>query len=70
MGKSWEDVGELWAKRGAMADVKALLAQADEACEIARQALASEDLVTGFAAIILAAQLVQLAHIFEVFHDT
>lgn len=42
-----------------------VLTQANEAAEIARQAFAAGDLVTGIAAIQLAAQLVQLARIFE-----
>jgi hypothetical protein len=41
------------------------LSQAKEAAEIARQAFAAGDLVTGIAAITLAAQLVQLAKIFR-----
>lgn len=38
-----------------------LLHQASEAAEVARQAFAAGDMVTGIAAITLAAQLVQLA---------
>jgi hypothetical protein len=41
------------------------LAQATEACEIARQAFAVGDHVTGIAALTVAAQLVQLARIFS-----
>ena len=42
-----------------------LLRQAGEACELARQAFASGDKVTGAAAIVLGAQLVQLAKIWQ-----
>jgi hypothetical protein len=41
------------------------LTKAEEACEIARAAFAAGDLVTGIAAITVAAQLVELARIFE-----
>lgn len=41
------------------------LQQADEAAALARQAFANGDLVAGIAAISLAAQLVQLARIWE-----
>ena len=42
-----------------------ILDQAQEAAELAREAFAMGDLVTGIAAITLAAQLVQLARILE-----
>ena len=42
-----------------------LLDQCDEATELARVAFAAGDLVTGIAATQLAAQLVQLARLFE-----
>lgn len=42
-----------------------ILTQASEAAELARRAFTSGDLVTGIAAIQLAAQLVQLARIQE-----
>lgn len=42
-----------------------LLKQADAATEVAREAFAAGDTVTGIAAIQLAAQLVQLAKLFE-----
>ena len=45
-----------------MADV---LTQAEEACELAREAFAAGDLVVGIAAIQLAAQLLQLARIWD-----
>jgi hypothetical protein len=40
-----------------------LLKQIDEAAQLAREAFATGDLVTGIAAITLAAQLLQLARI-------
>jgi hypothetical protein len=43
----------------------AILTQANEAAEVARDAFAAGDLVTSIAALQLAAQLVQLARIFE-----
>jgi hypothetical protein len=46
-----------------MSDV---LTQAEEACDLARRAFAAEDVVTGIAAIALAAQLVYLARIWDV----
>jgi hypothetical protein len=39
--------------------------QADEAAELARQAFAAGDMVTGIAAIVLAAQLLQLARLWQ-----
>jgi len=42
-----------------------VLAQASEAAEVARQAFEAGDLVTGIAALQLAAQLLQLARIYE-----
>ena len=42
-----------------------ILTQAHEAAEVSREAFAAGDLVTGIAALQLAAQLVQLARIFE-----
>jgi hypothetical protein len=45
--------------------VSDLLKRCDEASEVARQAFAAGDTVTGIAAIQLAAQLVQLARAFE-----
>jgi hypothetical protein len=41
------------------------LSQAREACNLAREAFASGDQVTGIAAITLAAQLVQLARLWQ-----
>ena len=41
------------------------LSQAREACNLAREAFASGDQVTGIAAISLAAQLVQLARLWQ-----
>ena len=41
------------------------LDRAQKAAELAREAFATGDLVTGIAAIMLAAQLVQLARILE-----
>jgi hypothetical protein len=41
------------------------LAQAQEAADLARRAFDAGDLVTGIAALTLAAQLVQLARIWE-----
>ena len=42
-----------------------LLEQSDAAAEIAKQAFAAGDMVTGIAAIQLAAQLVQLARLLD-----
>ena len=41
------------------------LGQAREACNLAREAFAAGDQVTGIAAITLAAQLVQLARLWQ-----
>lgn len=44
---------------------RTLLEQASEATDLAKQAFASGDKVTGIAAVVLATQLIQLAKILE-----